>query len=60
MILAVVNGENHEVHLGNNKTRNTISPKNRDEYKTQVPEEVEGRVANKLSPEFSQTKNRIL
>ena len=59
-IVAVANGEKHDDHPGNNQTRNTNFPRVREDYKTQVSEEIEGRVTNKLSPEFSQTECRFL
>ena len=40
--------------------RNSNVPKSQDDYKTQVSEEIEGRVTKKLSKEFSRTENRIL
>ena len=40
--------------------QNSSVPRSQEDYITQVSEEIEGRVTNKLSQEFSKTENRIL
>ena len=40
--------------------QNSIVPRSQQDYITQVSEEIEGRVTNKLSQEFSRTENRLL
>ena len=44
----------------NTQSRNTIDPEMAQEYISQVPEEIEGRVTKKLSKEFSRTETRTL
>ena len=58
--LAAVTRETQEEHSRNGQSRNTYVPRNNEEYITQVSEEIEGRVAKKLSQEFSRTESRIL
>ena len=57
--LAAVSRETPE---GNRSTRgqNVIDPGLRQDYISQVSEEIEGRVTKKLSKEFSKTESRIL
>ena len=57
--LAALNKEDYEENPGN-LARNSIVPRSQEDYITQVSEESEGRVAKKLSQEFSRTENRIL
>ena len=40
--------------------QNSIVPRSQEDYITQVSEEIEGRVIENLSQEFSKTENRIL
>ena len=40
--------------------QNSNVPRSQEDYITQVTEEIEGRVTEKLSQEFSRTENRIL
>ena len=58
--LAAINKENCEEHPRINLTKNSNVPRFQEDYITQVSEEIEGRVAKKLSQEFSRTENRIL
>ena len=58
--LAALNKENCEEHPRSNMAQNSNVPRSQEEYITQVSEEIEGRVTNKLSQEFSRTENRIL
>ena len=44
----------------NNQSQYTLNPGMAEEYITQVSEEVEGRVTENLSQEFSRTESRIL
>ena len=43
-----------------NMAQNSIVPRSQEDYWTQVSEENEVRVTEKLSQEFSETKNRVL
>ena len=58
--LAALNKENSEEHPRSNLAQNSNVPRSQEDYKTQVSEEIEGRVTKKLSKEFSRTENRIL
>ena len=58
--LAALNKKNCEEHPRSNVTENWNVPRSQEDYITQVPEEIEGRVTKKLSQEFSRTENRIL
>ena len=58
--LAVLNKENCEEHPRSSLAQNTKVPRSQEDCITQVSEEIEGRVTNKLSQEFSGTENRIL
>ena len=58
--LAAVTRQIQEEHPRNGQSRNTSVPRIKEEYITQVSEEIEGRVTKKLSQEFSRTKSRIL
>ena len=58
--LAAVTRETQEENPRNGQSRNTSVPRINEEYITQVPEEIEGRVSKKLSQEFSRTESRIL
>ena len=40
--------------------QNSNVPRSQEDYITQVPEEIEGRVTKRLSEEFGRTENRIL
>ena len=58
--LAALNKENCEEHPRSNLAQNSNVPRSQEDYITQVPEEIEGRVTKKLSQESSRTENRIL
>ena len=58
--LAALNKENCEEHPRSNLAQNSNVPRSQEDYITQVYEEIEGRVAKKLSQEFIRTENRIL
>ena len=58
--LAALTRETQEEHPRNGQSRNTSVPKINEEYITQAPEEIEGRVTKQLSQEFSRTESRIL
>ena len=58
--LAALSKENWEEHPTSNLAQNANVPRSREDYLTQVSEEIEGRVTKKLSQEFSKTENRIL
>ena len=58
--LAALNKENREQHLRSNLTQNSKFPRSEDEYITQISEEIEGRITEKLSREISRTDTRIL
>ena len=58
--LAALNKENCEEHPRSNLAQNSSAPRSQEGYITQVSEEIEGRVTEKLSKEFSRTENRIL
>ena len=58
--LAAVKKETQEEHPRNGQSRNTSVPRINEEYITQVSEEIESRVTEKLSQEFSRAESRIL
>ena len=58
--LAALNKENCEEHPRSNLAQNSNVPRSKEDYITQVFEEIEGRVTKKLSHEFSRTEHRIL
>ena len=58
--LAALNKENCEERPGSNLAQNSNAPRSQEDYITQVSEEIEGRVTERLSKEFSRTENRIL
>ena len=58
--LAAVTRETKEEHPRNCQLWNTSVPRINEEYITQVSEEIEGRVTEKMSQEFSKTESRIL
>ena len=58
--LAVFSRETLEEHPRNGQSRNTSLPRINEKYITQVSEETEGRVTEKLSWEFSRTELRTL
>ena len=58
--LAALNKESCEEHPRSNLAQNSSAPRPREDYITQVSEEIEGRVTKRLSKEFSRTENRIL
>ena len=49
-----------EGHPRNGQSRNTSVPSIKEEYITQVSEEIEGKVTEKLSQEYKRTESRIL
>ena len=57
--LAAVSRETPE-NTRKSQSQNTLDPEMAQEYISQVSEEIEGRVAKKLSNEFSRTESRIL
>ena len=57
--LAAVSRETPE-STRNSRGQNTFDPDLTQDYKSQVSEEIEGRVTKKLSKEFSRTESRIL
>ena len=58
--LAAVTRETQEEHPRNGQSRITSVPRINEEFITQVFEEIEGRVTQKLSQEYSRTEFRIL
>ena len=58
--LAALNRENCEEHPRSNSAQNSNVPRSQEDFITQVSEEIEGRVSEKLSREFTETENRIL
>ena len=58
--VAALNKENCEEHPKSNLAQDSNVPRSQEDYITQVPEEIEGRVTRKLSQDFSRTENRIL
>ena len=58
--LAAVTRETQEEHPRNGQSRNTSVPRINEEYITQVSEEIESRVTEKLSQEFSRAESRSL
>ena len=58
--LAALNKENCEEHPRSNLAQNSNVPRSQEDHITQVSEEIEGRVTEKWSQEFSRTENRIL
>ena len=60
MKLVAANKESPEEHPMINLLRDTNAPRNNKKYITQVSEEIEGRVATKISQESSRTESRLL
>ena len=58
--LAAITRKIQEENPRNGQSRNTSVPRINEEYITQISEEVEGRVTEKLSQDFSRTESRIL
>ena len=58
--LAAVTRGTQEENPRNGQSRNTCVPRIKEEYITQVSEEIESRVNKKLFQEFSRTESRIL
>ena len=58
--LAALKKDDCEEHPRSNLAQNSNAPRSREDYITQVSEEIEGRVTKRLSKEFSRTENRIL
>ena len=57
--LAAVSRETPE-STRNSRAQNTLQPESTQDYISQVPEEIEGRVTKILSKEYSRTESRIL
>ena len=57
--LAAVKRETQEERLRNGQSRNTSVPRFKEDYITQLSEEIEGRVSKKLWQEFGRTESRI-
>ena len=57
--LAAVSRETPE-NTRNSQSQNTLDPEMAQDYISQVSEEIEGRLTEKLSKEFSRTDCRIL
>ena len=58
--LAALNKDNCEEYPRSNLTQNWNVLRSKEDFVTQVSEEIEGRVTKKLSQVFSRTENRIL
>ena len=58
--LAALNMENCEEHPRSNSAQNSSAPRSKEDYTTQISEEIEGRVTKRLSKEISRTEDRIL
>ena len=58
--LEAINRDNHEEHPRDKQARHTNVPRNQEGYFTQVSEEIEGTIAEKLSEESSRTESRFL
>ena len=58
--LAAINKQNCEEHPWSNLAQNSNVPRSQEDYLTEVSEEIEGSVIEKLSKECSRTENRIL
>ena len=58
--VVALNNESCEEHPRRNLARNSNVPRSQEDYITEVTDEIEGRVTEQLSQDFSKTKNRIL
>ena len=58
--LAALNKEKCEEHLRSNLAKNSKVARSQEDYISQFSEDIEGKVAKKLSQEFSRTENRII
>ena len=58
--ISAINRDTHEENPRNNQAQDTVVSRNQEVYITQVSEDIESRVAKKLSQEFRRTKSRIL
>ena len=58
--LAALNKQICEERPRSHVAQNSNVPRSQEDYISQVPEEIEGRVTKKLSQEFSRTENGIL
>ena len=58
--LAALNKENCEEHARSNLAQNSNAPRSQENYITQVSEEIDERVTEKVSQEFSRMENCIL
>ena len=55
-----MNGENHKKSSKTNQSRDTSVPRTQEDYLSQASDEIEERVTEKLSQEFSWTESRIM
>ena len=58
--VAAINKEDCKEHPRSSLAQNSSAPRSQEDYITQVSEEIEGKVTERLSKEFSRTENRIL
>ena len=58
--LTAVSEETQEKHPGSGQSWNMFAPWSSEDYITQMSEEIESLITNKLSQEFSRTGSRIL
>ena len=58
--LAAINRDDSQELSRNNQARDRNVHRSQEDYVTHFSEEIEGRLTNKLSQEFSRTKSRIL
>ena len=58
--VAAVTRETQEEHPRNGQSRNASVPRINEEYITQISDEIEGRVTEKLTQEFIRTESCIL
>ena len=58
--LAALNKENCEEHLRSNLAQNSNVPRSQEDFISQVFEEIEDNLTEKLSQEYSRTESRIL
>ena len=58
--LAALNKENFEEHPRSSLVQNSNVRRSQEGHKSQVSEEIDGRVTKKLSQEFSRSENRII
>ena len=58
--LAASNKEKCEEHPKSNLVQNTIVSRSQEDNITQISEEIDGRVTNKMFKEFSRMQSRLL